>query len=169
MDLMEFLRTKRTYRRFEQNRPISDEVLADMMEAARLSSSAGNQQPLRYLVVRSKKLNEQVFPFTYWAAALTDEIGRPKEGRHPVMYWAVLCEKDSKNGSIGVDAGLAMIREILQIDPSMEILYMIAFGYPAHESTVISPDASGKLAYHMDEQENFYVPKRELRELFEVR
>ncbi len=193
MDLMEFLKTKRTYRRFEQNRPISDEVLADMMEAARLSSSAGNQQPLRYLVVRSKKLNEQVFPFTYWAAALTDEIGRPKEGRHPVMYWAVLCEKDSKNSSIGVDAGLAMgniidaawyhgvgscmmgninrdkIREILQIDPSMEILYMIAFGYPAHESTVISPDASGKLAYHMDEQENFYVPKRELRELFEVR
>ncbi len=192
MDIMELLRTKRTYRRFDQSRPIPPEALADMMEAARLASSAGNLQPLRYLAVQSPELTEAVFPYTYWAAALTDEVGRPKEGRHPVMYWAVLCEKDSKNASIRVDAGLAMdniitaawyhgigscmmgnidrdkIREILKIDPSLEILYMIAFGYPAHTSTVVSPDETGSLKYSMDAQENFFVPKREIKDLIQI-
>ncbi len=192
MEFMEFLKTKRTYRRFDQSRPVPRRVVDDMMEAARLASSAGNKQPLRYAAVCSAELVEQIFPFTYWAAALTDAVGRPKEGSHPVMYWAVLCEKEAKSFGTGVDAGLAMdniiaaawhhgvgscmmgnidreqIGRILSVDPSLEILYMIAFGYPAHTSTVVEPDASGSLTYYMDERENFYVPKRKVPDFIQL-
>ncbi len=193
MEIMDLLQTKRTYRRFDQSRPVPRQVVDDMMEAARLASCAGNKQPLRYLAVCSEELVEQIFPFTYWAAALTDAVGRPRKDHHPVMYWAVLCDKDAKNFGLGVDAGLAMdniitaawyhgvgscmmgninrdeIRRILSVDPSLEILYMIAFGYPAHRSAVVDPDASGSLNYYMDEDENFYVPKRKVSDFIEIK
>ena len=38
MDMMEFLRTRRTYRRFEQ-RPVEPAVLADAVEAARIAKT----------------------------------------------------------------------------------------------------------------------------------
>ena len=37
MDMMEFLRTRRTYRRFDQ-RPIAPEILTEAIDAARLAS-----------------------------------------------------------------------------------------------------------------------------------
>lgn len=49
--LMELLRTRRSYRRFLQ-REISQEIEQEILEAARLASSAMNRQPLSYVVIR---------------------------------------------------------------------------------------------------------------------
>ena len=46
MAVLELMKTRRTYRRFEQ-RPIPPEVVSDMLEAARFASSAANLQPLK--------------------------------------------------------------------------------------------------------------------------
>ena len=45
MSVLNLMKTRRTYRRFEQ-RPVPDEVISEILEAARLSSSAANLQPL---------------------------------------------------------------------------------------------------------------------------
>ena len=63
MEIMDLLQTKRTYRRFDQSRPVPQQVVDDMMEAARLASCAGNKQPLRYLAVCSEELVEQIGTF----------------------------------------------------------------------------------------------------------
>ncbi len=44
-NLMDLLKTRRTYRRFEQ-KEISQEIIDEILEAARLASSAANTQPL---------------------------------------------------------------------------------------------------------------------------
>ena len=49
--LMELLKTRRTYRRFRQ-REIPQETVEEILEAARLASSAANRQPLSYIVMR---------------------------------------------------------------------------------------------------------------------
>ena len=52
MDMLEFLRTRRTYRRFEQ-RPVAPEILTEALDAARIASCGANRQTVRYIVVQS--------------------------------------------------------------------------------------------------------------------
>ena len=54
MELMELLKLRRTYRRFKQE-PVSDEIIDEMLTAARYASSAANLQPLSYVVVKSQE------------------------------------------------------------------------------------------------------------------
>ena len=48
MDIMELLKTRRTYRRFKQD-PVPDSVVDDILTAARYASSAANKQPLSFV------------------------------------------------------------------------------------------------------------------------
>ena len=60
MELMELLKLRRTYRRFKQE-PISDEIIDEMLTAARYASSAANLQPITYVVVKSQeKVKESI-------------------------------------------------------------------------------------------------------------
>ncbi|MBQ5754561.1 MAG: nitroreductase family protein [Oscillospiraceae bacterium] len=52
MELMELLKTRRTYRRFDQTRPVPDEVIEKIMLSQQYASSSGNSQSLRYIVVK---------------------------------------------------------------------------------------------------------------------
>lgn len=53
MELLELLKTRRTYRRFEQ-KEISQEIIDEMLTAARYASSARNAQPISYVVPKRK-------------------------------------------------------------------------------------------------------------------
>ncbi len=53
-ELMGLLEGRRTYRRFEQ-KEISREILEEILQAARLASSAANRQPLSYIVVQDRE------------------------------------------------------------------------------------------------------------------
>lgn len=44
MEIMELLKSRRTYRRFEQ-KPVEDNIVNDILTAARYASSAANRQP----------------------------------------------------------------------------------------------------------------------------
>lgn len=73
-DLMNLLKERRTYRRFCQ-KPISEEILAEILTAARYASSAANKQPLSYVVVKTPQKVQEVFAETKWAAYLPKEPG----------------------------------------------------------------------------------------------
>ena len=76
-DLMNLLKERRTYRRFCQ-KPISEEILAEILTAARYASSAANKQPLSYVVVKTPQKVQEAFAETKWAAYLPKEQGQPK-------------------------------------------------------------------------------------------
>ena len=63
MDMLEFLRTRRTYRRFEQ-RPVAPEILTEAVDAARIASCGANRQTVRYIVVQSADAVAAVQPPT---------------------------------------------------------------------------------------------------------
>ena len=88
-NLMELLATRRTYRRFEQ-REVSQEIIDEIIIAARLASSAANKQPLSYIVVKDADKVANVFEQTKWAGYLPPEIGQPKEDERPVLFIAVV-------------------------------------------------------------------------------
>lgn len=104
--LMELLKTRRTYRRFQQ-REIDQSIVDEIMKAAVMASSAANRQPLSYIIIQGKNKVEQVFKHTRWAAALPPDQGYPKEGEHPVLFIAVVENLDI-NPDCDTDAGLAI-------------------------------------------------------------
>ena len=189
MDIMKLMEWCRTYRRFDQSKPIPESVLEHIMEAARLANSASNRQQLRYLVLRSKEIVEKIFPFTHWAAILPKELGQPKDGEHPVLFIVPTYEASEKAKWTDVDIGIAEtrmtlsaaaegvgscilanierepIREALGLPASTEIATIVAFGYPTHESHIV-PMKDGDVKYYLDENKDYCVPKRSREELF---
>lgn len=185
--LMELLYTRRTYRRFEQ-KDIPGEVVEEMLEAARLASSAANRQPLRYVVVQDKALVPKVFACTRWAGYLPKELGTPAEGEQPVLYVIVLQDTDV-NASSDTDAGLAIgnmtlaawnhgvgsciigsctrevLAEMFGLSENEKIHTVVAFGYPSHKSEIVDMEKEGSWKYYLDEKKDYLVPKRTLADM----
>jgi FMN reductase [NAD(P)H] len=187
MDVMQLLKGRRTYRRFDQSRPVPEAALQDMAQAVRLSSSARNLQLLRVIFVTDRELSEAMFDHVHFAADLPRELGTPKPGEHPVMY-AVLIDTQ-KTRWTDTDAGILLsnltlaawahgvgscimgnidrkaIADLLNVpDPAM-IHSAVALGYPTHTSEVVDLDEKGSLNYYLDEEKNYKVPKRPVSEL----
>ena len=183
-NLMELLRTRRTYRRFEQ-KEITQDIVDEILAAARLASSAANRQPLSYIVVRQPSKRQEVFAHTKWAGALPPELGQPKENERPVLFIAVVENLDI-NPECDTDAGLAIsnmtlaawnkgvgscmigacnktaLSEMFGLTEKQRLHTVVAFGYPSHESHIVDMEASGEFKYYLDEKKDYVVPKRKI-------
>lgn len=187
MELMELLKTRRTYRRFDQSHKIESNVIEDMKTSLRLASSAANLQPLRYLFITDEKVVNEVFPLTKWAARLPKELGEPKEGEKPVMFVVVLYDEKDKSKWVDIDAGLAMsnltlaawnhgvgsciidnvnreeLYKVANIPANMVIQSVIGFGYPTHKSEIVDMK-DDQVGYYLDENKDYFVPKRDKKD-----
>lgn len=59
MDVYEAIRTRRSIRVYE-DKPVEEEKLRRVLEAARLAPSAGNRQPWRFIVISDPKVKEEL-------------------------------------------------------------------------------------------------------------
>ena len=187
MDLRELYKGCRTYRRFLQD-PVPEEVLDEMMENVRIASSAANKQPLRYVGVADPGVVAQMQDLVRWGGAVPKELGTPKEGEQPTAF--VVLTKEPGNSWADIDIGIAVnmlattawargigscimgavnkggIARLLDIpQEDEEVKLVLALGKPAHKSTVVDVPESGKLAYYLDDERNYYVPKRALADI----
>ena len=182
MDIMELLAGRRTYRRFLQ-KPVPAGVVADMVEAVRLSSCGANRQAIRLVVVQSPAMVAKVQPLVKWAAYLPPEQGVPKPGEQPVLFVAVV-QDASIPGDKDTDAGIALanltlaawakgvgscimgaidrprLTELLGLSENEKLHSMVALGYPAHASRVVPLTEATGVGYYLDENRDYCVPKR---------
>ncbi len=56
--IKDLIMKNRSYRRFRHDKPITETQLQDLVELARLSPSAANLQPLKYVLSCTPKKNE---------------------------------------------------------------------------------------------------------------
>lgn len=186
MDMMEFLRSRRTYRRFAQ-RAVPHEILTEAVDAARMASCGANRQTVRYIVVESADAVAAVQPLVHWAAYLPPEQGTPKADEPPTAFIAVL-QDDNLPGASDVDVGLALgsltaaawahgvgscimgaidrpaLKELLALPEGVRLCYMVALGYPTHESHLVEMQ-DGSVKYYLDADRNYCVPKRGMDEV----
>ncbi len=187
MNLSDLYKGCRSYRRFLQD-PVPRELLCQMLENARISSSAHNAQSIRYVVVSSKEMVAAMQPLVIFAGSLPRELATPKEGEQPTAF--VVVSKTSDAGSFcDMDIGLAVdamvmtawesgfgscllgainipeIQKLLSIPEDETIRLAVAFGKPRHKSTIVGPREDGGLKYYLDEARNYYVPKRHFEEI----
>ena len=187
MNLEELVLKNRSYRRFFEDEPIELDILKQLVDLARLSGSAANLQPLKYMLSVDQKVNALIFPYLRWAGYLKDWKG-PAEGERPSGYIIILGDRHITK-SFGCDHGIVAqsmllgatelglggcmigsieregLRRELEIPSHLEILLIIALGRPKEKVKIEVINPEGDVKYWRDENEIHHVPKRSLDEI----
>ncbi|MCG6971644.1 MAG: nitroreductase family protein [Desulfobacterales bacterium] len=186
--IADLIKKNRSFRKFHQNHALNVETLTDLVDLARLSASAANLQPLRYILSADSQKNAQIFSCLGWAAYLKDWKG-PEEGEKPSGYIIVLSDSEKANDFVGYDCGIAsqsillgarekelagcmiasinrqQLRSLLNIDARFKILLVIAIGKPKEEVVIEPVGSDDNIRYWRDETGVHHVPKRNLKDI----
>ena len=186
MKMKELIKKNRSRRRFFQNHAISKDTLRELVDCARLSPSARNLQPLRYILSSNPVKNSAIFSHLGWAGYLSDWPG-PVDGERPSAY-IIICSEKLITENVRWDDGICahsillaatemglggcMIGTInkkglsrdLGISDLYEIQLVVALGKPI-EKVVIDPVNDGSIKYWRDNKGVHHVPKRSLDEV----
>ncbi|MEG0767502.1 MAG: nitroreductase family protein, partial [Clostridia bacterium] len=182
MNTTEIFEARRSIRRFTQT-PIPRQVLASMLEAARLAPTAANAQPLQFVAVSRPSLCAAIFPHLRWAGHLPDGSASPTTDTRPTAYVAILVDKQIRENA-DTDAGAAAMAlmlcaqahdvascwlgaiardallSVLGLDANRFHLHtVLALGYPAQASRTVDC-IDGRTAYYLESPDHLCVPKR---------
>lgn len=182
--IADLVMANRSYRRFHQERAIDAALLRQLVDLGRLSPSAANLQPLKYIISCDPTVTKRIFPTTKWAGYLKDWPG-PEEGERPAGYIIILGDTEVSKG-FGCDHGIAAqsillgatehglggcmigsidredLRKVLNIPERYEILLILALGYPRETVVLEDVGPEGDIKYYRDPQDVHHVPKRTL-------
>ena len=171
----------RSCRRFYQEAAVELETLKELVELARLAPSAGNLQPLKYILSCERQKNASIFPHLAWAGYLKDWPG-PCEGERPAAYIIILGDKKVSR-SFGCDHGIAAqsillgatekglggciigsvdregLGKALDIPSRYEILLVLALGKPKETVVIETLAPDGDIKYWRDSDGVHHVPK----------
>jgi nitroreductase len=186
--LKDIILKNRSYRRFQESYKIDIAVLRELVELARLSGSAGNLQPLKYILIADPKINETIFPFMAWAKYLKDWPG-PAEGERPSAYIILLWDDSICPSKLPYDAGICAqsillgavekglggcmlasvnregLKKALDISDEYEMPLVIALGKPTETVMIDDIGTDGSIEYWRDDKQVHHVPKRSLSEM----
>ncbi|MEE8431732.1 MAG: nitroreductase family protein [Candidatus Desulfatibia sp.] len=186
--IKDLIKKNRSYRRFHQDRRVDVATLRELVDLARLTGSAGNLQPLRYILAGDPQINEQIFACLGWAAYLKNWPG-PEAGEQPPAYIIILSDTAKANDYIGYDCGIASqsillgavekglagcmlgsinrkkLRNILDIETQFKILLVIALGEPQEEIVIETVGQDNDIRYWRDDKGIHHVPKRKLSDV----
>jgi len=187
MDFFSLVQKSRSCRRFHQDPRVDTDLLKSLVDMSRMTASAANLQPLKYILSSDPEINPTIFNCLGWAGYLKDWPG-PVPDERPTGYIVMLGDQNiAKNCDmdIGIAAQtimlgaynqgfggcmLANIRhrqlaDALEIADHYKILLVLALGTPK-ESIVIEPISSdGNCRYFRDDQGVHHVPKRSLNDI----
>ena len=176
---------KRTIRRF-QMKPVPFPLLKKCVNAARLSPTARNSQPLEFVIVNDREQVQRMNEAVYFGGAVKQK-GR-KEGEEPKAFIVILANKEKSDEKyVGMDVGIAVeaivltawekgigsciqgaiererIKGILGIPNSFNVPLVVALGFPAEKPVL--EKATKTLDYWVDEKGELHVPKRSLNDV----
>ena len=185
--IADLITANRSCRRFDENHPITTANLLDLIDLARLSASAANLQPLRYILSCDPATNAKIFDCLTWAYYLKEWPG-PAPGERPGAYIVILhdtlvskaldCDHGIAAQSILLgarEAGLAgcmlaavkrpRLRRLLNIPAPMKIKLVLALGKPNENIVIDTVNEEGDIRYWRDENQVHHVPKRRLKDI----
>ena len=177
---------RRSVRRFKPD-PVPTEVLAKLVDAARLCPSAANKQALIFIAVNDPELVRRIFETEKFAAYLAG-AGQPGPGEEPTAHILVAQDKNLAIAETVRDVGAAVqtilmgacayglgatwlrsfdrprAAQILGLTAQHEPDSVIALGVPAESPQVVQMK-DGDVKYWRDETGQHFVPKRSFEEV----
>ena len=185
--LRDLILKNRSHRRFHQGVPVELATLRELVNLARLSPSAANMQPLRYILSDAPETNALIFPHLECARYLENWDG-PAEGERPSTYIVIL-EDTRITHPLRCDHGIAAqsillgatekrlggciigsinkpkLRQALKIPENYEILLALALGKPKDDVIIEPLKPDGDIKYWRDSKGVHHVPKRALDDI----
>lgn len=181
MNFLELVKKNRSYRRFHQFMAVREEDLSLMVEAARLTPSSRNIQPLKYILCNDPQTNTLIFSTLGWAGYLTQWPG-PCPGERPAAYIVQLLDTsitEDPSYDPGITAQTILLQAVelgyggciiasvkreelarlLSIPQQYRIIHVIALGVPKEE-VKIEAMKGGEFKYWRDEKGVHHLPKR---------
>lgn len=188
--LIDLIKKNRSYRGYNENRRLSEEELAELVECARFCPSSVNAQPFKYYIAWEKEEVDRIQGLTRWARALP-ELQLPHSGMCPTGFIIILQDTDlGENLSryqkdVGIVAqtmllaavekglggcmignfGAESVRKELGLPKNLAPLLIVAIGEPAEEVVLTEAEPGDPIQYYRDENDVHYVPKRKLKEI----
>ena len=177
---------RRSVRRFKPG-PIDTEILINLVDAARLCPSAGNKQPLIYIVVNDRELSRKLYDLEKFGAYLK-AAGQPREGEEPTAHILLAQDKETAVADSVRDIGAAVqtillgacayglgatwlrnfdrskAAKVLELPDRYEPDSLISLGVPDEFPEVVEMK-DGDVKYWRDENRQHFVPKRSLQEV----
>jgi len=154
MDVMDAIKTRKSVRAY-LDRPVEDEKLNAILEAARLAPSASNRQEWRFVIVREPKTRiklaaaagGQMFveeaPVLIVACAETDgHVMRCGQPCYPIDVAIALDHMSLAAVELGLGScwiGLfdeKKVKEILRIPDEIRVVELMSLGYPSDPATI---------------------------------
>lgn len=186
MNIKDLITKNRSFRRFNESKYISTELLKDLVNLARLSASARNQQSLKYYLSNKESLNNKIFECLAWAGYLKEWSG-PIKGERPSAYIIILndteiarnhfCDEgiaaqsillgateQNMGGCIIAAVNKQKLHNTLELPKYLDIILVIALGEPI-EDVVIEDIQNDDYKYWRDVKGVHHVPKRGLDEI----
>ena len=185
--IKDLVQQNRTCRRFYQEVPIELETLRELVDLARLSASAANRQPLKYVISCDPQKNVEIFSLLSWAGQLRDWPG-PPEGERPSAYIIMLGDTEISKNFL-CDHGIAAqsillgarekslgglmhggvkkdeLSQALGIPERYEILLVLSLGKPKETVVIETIEPGGDFKYWRDSDNIHHVPKRRLDDI----
>lgn len=187
MNFKDLILKTRSYRRYYEDVKISFDDIIDLIDLARLSASAKNMQPLKYIIVNTPEKNNLIYDVIKWAGFLKNWDG-PEVGERPSAFIIMLldttitennyCDHGISTQSIllgATEKGFGgciiaaierlKLRKRFLIDKKYKILHVISLGKPKENVILTKLNSGENYEYYRDEKENHFVPKRQLKDI----
>ena len=182
--LKDLILKNRSCRRFFEDYKVDKQILKELVDLARLSPSAGNVQPLKYILSCEPEKNAKIFSTLAWAGYLKDWSG-PEVGERPSAYIVILGDRELKPtftwdhsiaatsivfGAAEKDLATCILAAIdrkklcqnLNIPDRYEVLLVVALGKGKENIQIDPVGQDGDIKYWRDKNGTHHVPKRSL-------
>ena len=187
---LDLVKQARSHRGFRQDRKVTRQELEHLVECARLTPAARNDQVLKYYLAEKPETVAAIQPLTKWAGALA-ELHLPRKGAEPVAY-IVICLDGSLaenptpyqrdvgivaqtmllaavemglNGCMIGSFAAGELREKLGLPEAIKPQLLLALGEGTDRIVMTDVGEDGSTTYYRDAEDTHYVPKRTLEQL----
>jgi nitroreductase len=184
MNFKEIIKNTRSTRRFKSGIIITKDMLIELIDMARQTSSGKNMQPLKYIPIIDEKIKDEVYKPLVWAAHLTS--WKQKESEKPSAYILVLNDTSIDGFSL-IDSGIAMqtimlgatsmgysgcilasidkpkYSKLFNLPSHIEPAFIIALGISSEDIKIVN--IKNDTHYYRDKNDTHCVPKRSLEDI----
>lgn len=184
-ELENLIQTSRATRRFQKDALVTLDDLKELINIARITSSAKNMQPIKYIIVTQKEQVQKLTSTAAWAAHLKE--WDQSEDERPSAF-IIMLNDTSIDGFPMFDAGVSfeaislgakakglsicpmasidkdICKELFDIPKGLEIMIGIAVGIGA-ENIKLVDTKDGDTNYYREADQTHCVPKRSLEEV----
>lgn len=187
---LDLVKQARSHRGFRQDRKVTWQELEHLVECARFTPAARNNQVLKYYLAEKPETVAAIQPLTKWAGALA-ELHLPRKGAEPVAY-IVICLDGSLaenpapyqrdvgivaqtmllaaaemglNGCMIGSFAAGELREKLGLPEAIKPQLLLALGEGTDRIVMTDVGEDGSTTYYRDAEDTHYVPKRTLEQL----